>query len=178
MKALPVDMHRLPNGRLIGLVPGQPLPLTFTYINPDTARRYDVQLEVYATLAEMRAAVRADLAFSKRRGRTFNLRGYCVGNEEYRTTASGRRHRARTVAIIRLAKTHLTVGTITHECLHAALRYLSHAGVAEIPTHGRPGNITAHATQATDPEERLATITGNLCKHALRALARIYGVTP
>lgn len=179
MKARPVASQRLPNGRLIGLVPGQPIPLTFTHVVPDTRRRYDVQIEVYPTLPAMRAAVRADLAFSQRRGRTFDLLGYCVGNEEYRKTPTGRRRRGRAIAIIRLAKTHLTVATITHECLHAALRYLDHEKIAAIPTDGRHGNVTARqAVRDTDPEERLATIVGNLCKHALRALAREYGVTP
>jgi hypothetical protein len=172
--AHPIVSFRLPNGRLIGLTPDQPIPAYVIHINPDRHYRHDVRVEIYRTLAELRTAVRCGVrASGMAEYKVHGLLGYCEGVEEYfRRKSTGRRWRSRTCAVIKLAQTNLRTGTLTHECFHATLRYAERVGLGQTTVGDLALDGTSSLVRDQHPhsEERLATVHGNLCRGLISEL--------
>lgn len=147
--------------------PAAPRPVATFFIHPEPSRLLTVGVEVFRTVGEFRAFVRAESRAIRLRSRTRGLVGQCVGID---VTRRGRRHPC--FAILRFPRQHLTVSTLTHEAFHATMRWAQRRNIPAIPTMSTVSNITDRhrPTYVTSLEEQCATVHDRICRELVLAL--------
>lgn len=141
-------------------------PVCF-YVYPKKGSRLRAKVFVYPTLRDMRNAVAAldsmDTSGSKWPSRLRSrLGGHTAGiTERHRKT----KRITPTFAWIFIADRTLRMGTITHECVHAACRYLARTGVESLPTNrGGVGNVAAKEEQLAYAIDAMAQQVVHRCR--------------
>lgn len=110
-----------------------------TYV---TGRPRAVEVRLYRDVNHLRGAATRHNAWSGEHGAFTDAVGVCHGFTRGRIDASGEWHEDETVAIIRLAETHLTPLIISHEVAHAAQHIygLDYADEQPVDAHMHSGN--------------------------------------
>lgn len=140
------------------------MPIASFRIYPDTRntgkRGYYFTVNIFKTFKELRAKIKQNGSSWSTKGTV----GCCQAWRIIRTHGNGKRSYSKEIGEIQLCVKCMGIGVVTHEALHAALRWADYKGIKVETCKNEKLEL------CTDSEEDVCYALGNMCSQIYNEL--------